>query len=171
MSLLRAASSRTLPVLLAVIFMSIGCGGSKPLLSLAPGSGNNTGVIAAQGKQIVFPVIMRPQQAVAFPDKDISWMSPADVLRLIPSALALHRAVACAARLSYKFDADDLLAIEPALARLDSAVASGEISAEQLTAWKAEGEAMSLDDLAQFALDELEKQKDVLGAAEQHAGA
>jgi hypothetical protein len=36
---------------------------------------------------------------------------------------------------------------------------------------RAQAEAMSLDDLAQFALDELEKLKDVLATSEQQAGA
>jgi len=81
------------------------------------------------------------------------------------AALALCGATARAADLGYKFEPDELQGINPGLDGIESAVAAGVISADQLTAWRAEGEALSLDELAEFTLDELQKLKDVLGKA------
>jgi len=58
------------------------------------------------------------------------------------------------------------------LQRLEAAVDSGEITAEDLAAWSAEGEALNLDELAGFALAALEELSDVLreGDANPQAG-
>ena len=74
-----------------------------------------------------------------------------------PAAIAYYAALARAAELNYRFEPEDLQVANDAGARLDAAAASGEISAEQLAAWKAEGEAMSFDELAEFVLAELER--------------
>jgi len=66
------------------------------------------------------------------------------------AAPAICAASAYAVGLGHKFDPEDLAVINSGLARLDSAAASGEVSTEQLAAWKAEGEALSLDELAGF---------------------
>lgn len=71
------------------------------------------------------------------------------------AALTCHGALSCAAQLSYKFEPDIKQELGTVLARLDAAVVAGEISADELARWKAEGAAMSLDELAQFTLQAL----------------
>jgi len=73
------------------------------------------------------------------------------------AALALHGTSARIADLGINVDHDDLQLISPGHARLEDAVASGEINAGQLSAWKAEGEALSLDELAEFVQAALEE--------------
>jgi hypothetical protein len=43
-----------------------------------------------------------------------------------------------------------------ALAELDAAVAAGEVTGDNLARWKAEGEALTLDELAGFTLAALQ---------------
>ena len=77
-----------------------------------------------------------------------------------PAALSMHGAMTCAIALSYKFEADDQQVLDTNLARLDTAVASGDISADDLAQWKAQGESMSLDELAEFTLKALAEDSD-----------
>lgn len=50
------------------------------------------------------------------------------------------------------FDEHQQNDIDRAITRLEAAVESGEITAEDLAAWRTEGEALNLDDLAQYVL-------------------
>jgi tetratricopeptide (TPR) repeat protein len=69
--------------------------------------------------------------------------------------IAQSQARKLATAASYIFEPIPERQLEQARTCLDAAAASGEISAEQLAAWQAEGEALSLDELAQFTLDAL----------------
>jgi len=85
------------------------------------------------------------------------------------AAVCLYGARHYAAKLGYTFEPTERELLEQGLAiteHPDTGLPPAD--RERL---KAQAEAMSLDDLAQFAQGELEKLKDILGAAEQQAGA
>jgi tetratricopeptide (TPR) repeat protein len=73
------------------------------------------------------------------------------------ATLTLHSSLANAAALGYEIEFDDRPAVEAGHARLAAALDSGAISAEQLVQWQSAGEAMSLEELTQFALDALDR--------------
>ena len=73
------------------------------------------------------------------------------------AARAIYGALAAAKKLGSELDRNDKKIREAGMARLDAAAASGEISPEELAHWKAEGEAMNVDDLAHFTLAALKE--------------
>jgi len=87
MRLLHRGGVCAVSLLLALALLQGGCGGDKSTAqSLNPNAGNGSATIDSSAWQKVFPVVMQPQQPVEFPDKGVSWISPADVLKLIPPA-------------------------------------------------------------------------------------
>ena len=84
---------------------------------------------------------------------------------LSPAAVALYGGQFQAASLNYSPRHGDKRLIDEVQARLAATVEEGTISAAELKQWQAEGEAMNLDELVQFTLDELEKLQENLGAA------
>jgi len=72
------------------------------------------------------------------------------------AAVSLHGSQRYSAEIGYRFDPVDQKQFDEARARLDSAVDSGEITAEQLGAWQAEGESLKLDELVSYVLTALE---------------
>ena len=73
------------------------------------------------------------------------------------AAIALYGGQAQAIAIDYRPDPEDQKMIKDTQARLDSAVASGAITADEPAQWRAQAEALSLDELAQFTLDALVK--------------
>jgi hypothetical protein len=76
------------------------------------------------------------------------------------AAIAIYGGQHAAAGLDHKFDPQSQQMLDAGLACLDAAVAGGTISAAELSRWKTKAEAMSLDELARFALAALAELKD-----------
>jgi predicted ATPase len=87
------------------------------------------------------------------------------------AAISIYGGFALAASISYCFPPSEQTMISEAQNRIDAALAAGRITAEQLAEWRATGEAMGLDDLVQFILDELDKLKGEVSAAKAAAEA
>jgi hypothetical protein len=77
-------------------------------------------------------------------------MAALGCLRL--AEIVYHGSLAAAVELGLEFENNDRQLIDSMLACFDAAVAAGEISTEELAERKAQGEAMSLDELAEFTL-------------------
>jgi tetratricopeptide (TPR) repeat protein len=80
--------------------------------------------------------------------------------RIRAGALAIYGGQHRAEELRHSIEPHKRKALDTGLARLDEAVADGTIAAEELSQWRAEAEAMNLDELAEFVLAELEKETD-----------
>jgi len=78
---------------------------------------------------------------------------------------AIYGGQSGAVGLEYKLDKLKQQVLEAGLARLNAAVADGAITAAQLSRWQAEGEAMSLDELAELTLAELAQLADAPATA------
>src|SRR5207248_2846619 len=74
-----------------------------------------------------------------------------------PAAVAYGGALAAMAKLGCHFDPVEQQTANAARARLDAALAAGEVTADELVQWQAQGAAISLDELAKFTLAALEE--------------
>jgi len=73
------------------------------------------------------------------------------------AVLAIYGGQQCAAGLNHKLGPLKQSLFDAGSASLETAVADGTVTLEEIAAWRAEGEALSLDDLAQYVLAALAK--------------